>query len=72
MLSGSQFSVCRGIAERIEKFRGGNVTKVGNHRLLLGGKQADNWKTSVLSGTGFVYYSQFAALRSVGIRLVLS
>lgn len=24
-----------------EKFRGGNVTAEGNHRLLLGGKQAD-------------------------------
>lgn len=64
MLSGLQFNVCSRIAERIEKFKGGNVTKVGNHHLLLGGKQADNWKTSVLSGTGFVYYYSLNSLRS--------
>lgn len=40
------FSVACSLAEaqglQKEKFRGGNVTKVGIHCLLLGGKQADN------------------------------
>ena len=40
-----------------EKFRGGNVAKVGNHRLLLGGKQPDNLENFCAALTGFVYYS---------------
>lgn len=56
-----------------EKFRGGNVAKVGNHCLLLGGKQADNLENFYAALTGFVYYSlsKLAALTSVEIGLVL-